>query len=85
MFALLTHAFGLSAGKSSSYQKNLEFIAKDIGKELIPFLSKEEMLKHITPEERLIGLTPEELRKIKLLLEEKGQKESKVGLEMAGK
>ena len=71
------------AGKSSSYQKNLEFIAKDIGEKLIPFLSKEEMLKHITPEERLIGLTPEErligltpeeLRKIKQLLEEKDKK-----------
>jgi len=58
------------AGKSSSYQKNLEFIAKDIGKELIPFLSTEERLigltpeelvRTLTPEERLVGMTPEEL------------------------
>ena len=48
------------AGKQSSYRKNLEFIAKDIGEELIPFLSKEKMLKHITPEERVRGLTLEE-------------------------
>jgi phage terminase small subunit len=52
----------------------LEFIAKDIGGKLIPFLSKEEMLKHITPEERLIGLTPEERRKLKQLLEEEDKK-----------
>jgi len=49
------------AGRSREYQKNLEFIAKDIGEKLIPFLSKEKMLEHITPEERLSGLTPEEL------------------------
>jgi len=67
------------AGKSSSYQKNLEFIAKDIGKELIPFLSIEERLlgltaeelaSALTPEERLVGLTPEERRKFRQLLEE---------------
>jgi len=72
------------AGKSSTYQKNLEFIAKDIGEELIPLLSKEQMLKHMTPEERLSGLppedlvrvlTPEERRKLKQLLEEEVEKD----------
>jgi len=62
------------AGKSSSYRKNLEFIAKDIGEELIPFLSKEKMLKHMTPEERLIGLTSEERRRLKQLLEGEDEK-----------
>ena len=52
------------AGKSRSYQKNLEFIAKDIGEELIPFLSKEMMLKHMTPEDRVRGLPPEDLVRI---------------------
>ena len=61
------------AGKSRSYQKNLEFIAKDIGEELIPFLSKEKMLEHITPEERLSGLTPEERKKLKQLLEDEDE------------
>ena len=60
-------------GKQNSYRKNLEFIAKDIGEELIPFLSKEEMLKHIThedlvrvltPEERVRGLTLEDIRRL---------------------
>ena len=30
MFALLTHAFGLAAGRRSSYQKNLERITQDL-------------------------------------------------------
>lgn len=67
------------AGKSRSYQKNLEFIAKDIGKDLIPYLSKETILEHMTPEELVRGLapedlvrilTPEERKKLKQLLEE---------------
>jgi hypothetical protein len=71
------------AGKSRTYQKNLEFIAKDIGEELIPFLSVEDKLRGLTPEElmrrltleeRLRGLTPEERRKLKQLLEEEDEK-----------
>ena len=49
------------AGRPSSYQKNLEFIAKDIGKELIPFLSTEERLMGLTPEDLVRVLPPEEL------------------------
>ncbi|MBC8231206.1 hypothetical protein H8E77_16775 [bacterium] len=72
------------AGKSRSYQKNLEFIAQDIGKELIPFLSAEDRVRGLTLEERLSGLppedlvrvlTPEERRKLKQLLEEEVEKD----------
>ncbi|MBC8231207.1 hypothetical protein H8E77_16780 [bacterium] len=56
------------AGKSRSYRKNLEFIAKDIGKELIPFLSAEDIVRRLTPEER---------RKLKQLLEEEVEKDQR--------
>jgi hypothetical protein len=65
-----------------SYRKNLEFIAKDIGKELMPFLSPEDIVRGLspevlvrilTPEEQLIGLTPEERKKLKQLLEEEDE------------
>jgi hypothetical protein len=58
------------AGKYSSYRKNLERMAEDIGKDLLPFISKDEMLKHITPEDFVRILTPEERKKLKQLLEE---------------
>ena len=53
------------AGKSSSYRKNLEFIAKDIGEELIPFLTIEERLRGLSPEEILRGLDSETREKLK--------------------
>ena len=56
MFALLTHAFGLAAGRRSSYQKNLERITQD----LISTIGKDKLLKMMTPEERVRGLTLEE-------------------------
>ena len=49
------------AGKSSSYRKNLEFIAKDIGKELIPFLGTEDRMRGLTPDVRLRGLDAEDI------------------------
>lgn len=49
------------AGKSSSYRKNLEFIAKDIGKELIPLLGTEDRVRGLTPDERLRGLEAEDI------------------------
>jgi len=57
MFALLTHAFGLAAGKRSSYQKNLERVTQD----LISILGKDKLLKMMTPEERVRGLTLEDI------------------------
>jgi hypothetical protein len=53
------------SGKSRSYRKNLEFIAKDIEKELIPFLSAEDIVRRLTPEER---------KKLKQLLEDEDEK-----------
>jgi len=47
------------AGYGLSKEK-LEFIANDIGPKLLPFIPKEELLKHLTIEERLAGLTAEE-------------------------
>ncbi len=52
------------AGKYSSYRKNLERMAKDIGKELIPFFSTEDRVRGLTPEDLVRVLTPEELVRI---------------------
>ena len=74
------------AGKYSSYRKNLERMAEDIGNDILPFLSVEDRVRGLTPEElarrltledRLIGLTPEERRKLKQLLEEEDKKNQK--------
>ena len=69
---LTKEVLGMSR-RSRSYRRNLEFIANDIGEDLIPFLSKEKILEHITTEERLIGLTPEERKKLRQLLEEEDE------------
>ena len=59
-------------------REDLEFIAQDIGAELVNFLNLEERLKGLSPEEQLHGLSPEErlrgldaneLRKLKQLLD----------------
>ena len=50
-------------------REDLEFIAQDIGSELVTFLSIEERLKGLTPEERLRGLNANELRKLKQIIE----------------
>jgi hypothetical protein len=52
-------------------------MAEDIGKDLLPFISKDEMLKHITPEDFVRILTPEERKKLKQLLEEEDKKNQK--------
>jgi len=44
-------------------KEKLEFIANDIGPKLLPFIPREELLKHLTVEERLANLTADELRK----------------------
>lgn len=49
------------AGKHSIPRKDLEFMAKDIGPEILPYLNKEDLLKQLTPEDRLRGLSPEDL------------------------
>jgi len=60
--------------RSRSYRKNLEFIANDIGEDLIPFLSKEKILEHITTEDIVRSLTPEERKKLRQLLEDEDEK-----------
>jgi hypothetical protein len=42
-------------------KKDLEFMAKDIGAEILPFLSPEERLQGLSSEERLRGLSPHDL------------------------
>lgn len=56
------------AGYGLSKEK-LEFMANDIGPKLLPFLRKEDLLKHLTIEDRLKGLTAEDKQKLKQLLE----------------
>jgi len=51
------------AGKHSIPRKDLEFMAKDIGPEILPYLNEEDLLKHLSPEARLRGLNPEDLLK----------------------
>jgi len=72
------------AGHGLSKEK-LEFIANDIGPKLLPFIPKEELLKHLTledrlanltAEERLAGLTADELRKRLKELEEQEKRDA---------
>ena len=49
------------AGKHSIPKKDLEFMAKDIGAEILPYLNKEDLLKQLSPEARVRGLNPEDL------------------------
>ena len=48
------------AGRHSIPRKDLEFMAKDIGAEILPYLKEEDLLKRLSPEARLRGLNPEE-------------------------
>ncbi len=66
------------AGRHSIPRKDLEFMAKDIGAEILPYLNKDDLLKQLSPEdrvrglnpeERLRGMSPDELRKLKQVLE----------------
>ena len=66
------------AGRYHIPKKDLEFMAKDIRSELLPFLDPQEILKHLNTEariqgrqleERLQGLNPEEIKVLKQLLE----------------
>jgi hypothetical protein len=66
------------AGINSLPKKDLEFIAKDIGVEILPYLDKADLLKQLSLEDRLMGLSHEdilrglnveELRKLKQLIE----------------
>ena len=38
------------AGRHSIPRKDLEFMAKDIGAEILPYLNKEDLLKQLNPE-----------------------------------
>ena len=60
-------------------KKDLEFMAKDIGPEILPYIDKEDLLKQLTPEDllkqlsledRLRGLNSEERRRLRQLLDE---------------
>ena len=48
------------AGKQSAYQKSLERIVKVAGTDLLPFLSKDDILKQMTPEDLVRGLSSKE-------------------------
>jgi len=49
-------------------EENLQFIAKDIGERLMPYLTPEARIKGLTPAQRLVGLAPEEKKKLLDLL-----------------
>jgi hypothetical protein len=38
------------------YTRNLEYIAKNMGQDLLPFISSEDRVRDLTPAERLEGL-----------------------------
>ncbi|MGB0385597.1 MAG: hypothetical protein ACPGWR_12305 [Ardenticatenaceae bacterium] len=62
-------------------EENLKFIAKDIGKRLMPYFTPEERLEGLTIEERLMGLTPEaRLKAIEKLLMGLTPEERLIGL-----
>lgn len=62
------------AGRHRMPKKDLEFIANDIGTELLPFIRTEDLLKHLSLEERLRGLNAEERSKLRQLLDEMDEK-----------
>ena len=49
------------AGIHGIPKKDLEFMAKDIGPDILPYIDKEDLLKQLTPEDLLKQLTPEDL------------------------
>jgi len=51
-------------------KKDLEFMAKDIGPEILPYIDKEDLLKQLSLEDRLRGLKLEERRRLRQLLDE---------------
>ncbi len=51
-------------------KKDLEFMAKDIGPEILPYIDKENLLKQLSLEDRLRGLKLEERRRLRQLLDE---------------
>ena len=51
------------AGRYRIPKKDLEFMAKDIGPELLPFISPEELLKHLSPRDLIRYLNTEEQRR----------------------
>ena len=51
------------AGRHRIPKKDLEFMAKDIGPELLPFLAPEDLIKHLSSEDRLRGLSPVDVLK----------------------
>ena len=51
------------ARRHSLPRKDLEFMAQDIGAEILPYLKEEDLLKRLSPEARLRGLNPEDLLK----------------------
>ncbi|MBI1926596.1 hypothetical protein HYR99_20435 [Candidatus Poribacteria bacterium] len=48
------------AGRHSLPRKDLEFMTKDIGAEILPYLNKEDLLKQLSPEDRVRGLSSED-------------------------
>jgi hypothetical protein len=46
--------------KTQYPRKDLEFMAKDIGAEILPYLKEEDLLKRLSPEARVRGLNPED-------------------------
>jgi hypothetical protein len=65
------------AGINSLPKKDLEFIAKDIGVEILPYLDKADLLKQLSLEDLLRGLNVEELRKLKQLIENLEKKQER--------
>ncbi len=67
------------AGRHRIPKKDLEFMAKDIGPELLPFIEPEEVFKHLSLEDWLRGLNVEERRTLKQLLENLEKSEHRKG------
>ena len=45
---------------ADKYTRNLEYIAQNMGQDLLPYMSIEDRVRDLTPAERLEGLTPSE-------------------------
>ncbi len=67
-------------GTTTIPRENLEFIAKDIGSELLPFLTAEQLLAGMSLEQRLASMSLEDEKALfELLLKKHGHQNGRNG------
>ena len=55
---------------ADKYTRNLEYIAQNMGQDLLPFISSEDRVRDLTPEDIRDGLSDEKRRALRQLLDD---------------